>query len=702
MTTSILGSPTEAERRLESPPADAETRGAEAKITLIRRAPDRRQSSWPLASWSLALLAVMTLAKLALLPYPVSNFAEFVRWLARLAIVTAPDGSFVAGMSLVCYGFEWACRGFCDYAAARAKRRKRGQFASACAIPLAVAMARGARGLAFTLFLLAGVYAVASVPMYRVLMTPVSIRLLSFAGGPALMWSSITPFLSTGVVVSLLAAPLAIWFSPPAAEALSRRVTRIRFGWKIRAGAILLLGLAGFICDRYVQANWTDPNRWERRIARSAHATLLGSCLEELAKERPFTIEFSFAQGNTDDFEREFREELPARSIERAFPPGVERPRNAILIVLESVGTEYVGCYGSRFDTTPRLDALAAQQGWIFDSIYVQATSSCKSLVALTASVYPRPDWLLIVRDNPGFDVPTIPQTLSKDGYRSCFAHSGYWSWKGRDRYLRERGTDAVLDASNIGGESVNSWGIDDRKMFEAMLAWIDKDRQRPFFAFAYTIETHHPYVASAPLHDFGVDDPELNRYLNAVRGADRQIARLMDELRRRGLAESTVVAVTSDHGESFGQHGQRIHSFGLYEQAVHVPLVILHPALAKSAGHVPTIGQHIDIGPTLMEMLGREPPAEWQGRSLCSPRRSPRAYFLSVGNEVALGVRDGDFKYHYYVDSKREELFDVRLDPGESRNLAETRPEVCQAFRARLAGWTRFQREFLAEHGAR
>ncbi|HJT32985.1 MAG TPA: sulfatase-like hydrolase/transferase [Pirellulales bacterium] len=646
----------------------------------VGSSPKTRQAGRDHRFWfaaGLSLAAVMVLAKLALLPFPVSTIGQFARWLLRLGIVVSPDLAFVAGLTVVCWLASLAWQKWPSW------------------------MASVWRGFCLTGFALCAVYAVASIPMYKVTKVPFTVRLLSFVGGPDVMASSIEEYLPPGIVLALIAAPMVVLVSPWAARRRPLRRGVASLGGKTAAALVLLAALNGVVCERYMRAEWTDPNRWERRIAQSPHWVLLASCWEEIAKDRPFTHSFSFDEIDDSDFRRPKK---ASPNVAQPLLPEAQRPKNVILIVLESTGAEYfrVGDSNARYATTPKLDALAAREGIVFDNIYSQAASSCKSLVALSNSVYPRPDWLLIVRDHPAFDVMSLPQVLKDRGYRTCYAHSGYWGWQKRDRFLKDRGVEQLIDASQHPGQEINSWGINDQTMLEDVLAWIDREPGRPFFAFAYTNETHHPYVAPQDHHDFGVDDGELARYLDSVRGADAKIGWLMAELKKRGLADSTLVAVTADHGESFGQHNQRTHSFGIYEQTVHVPLVLLHRSLSDLPRRSAAVGRHIDIAPTLLDLLGVDAPAEWQGKSLLRPRADDRAYFLSVGNEIVLGLRDDRYKYHYYVDTSREELFDVENDPGEEQNLATAEPDRAAAYRRRLGGWVTYQREFLAKHGVR
>lgn len=644
--------------------ASARSRGRHERVTCL--------------ALSAALAVIAVTCKILLLPFPVSTVGQFVRWVLRLAIVVSPDICFVTGAAVVAWSSCAALRRW----------------------PGVVRWAWNP--LCYGGFALAAVYAVASVPMFKVTMVPFTIQLLSYAGGPGVLSSSVKPFLPLELVALLIATPLAVMLAPLAL----RRAPWFRQGAPLATpwllAALVLIAAYGAVCRQYIQANWTDPNRWERRIAQSPHGVLLYSCLEEALKDQRFSRTYTFAEIDDSDFRQARAATGQVVSVANLLFTGAQRPKNVIVILMESIGVEYFGVQGSKYPTTPHLDRLAAEQGLVFDSLYTQAASSCKSIVALSASVYDRPDWLLIVRDHPEFDVPTITQVLDRRGYRTCFAHSGYWSWQNRDRFLRDRGVDKIIDAEGRPDELVNSWGIHDQTMFEDVLRWIDEAPNEPFFALAYTIETHHPYVAPQKLHDFGVKDEELSRYLNAIRATDERISWLVRELERRGLAESTVLAITADHGESFGQHNQRVHSFGIYEPTVHVPLVLLHPSLRGQARHVPDVARMIDVAPTLLDLLGVPAPKPWQGQSLLRPHPPLRAYFLSVGNEVVLGLRDGKFKYHYYVDTGREELFDLSRDRQELTNLATKHRKRCAEYRSRLGGLVTYQRDFLAQHGVR
>jgi len=635
-----------------------------------------------LVMFSLGLGVLVLLSKWLLLPYPVSSASELVRWLLRLAVVTSADAGFTTALALFCAFVAWLV--------SRRPRRRRMW-----------------RGITLGVFTVAGWYALASVPMFRAMMVPFTVRLLALAGSPTVMASSIEPYLSPWTVVGLFGVPAWFWFLGFAAERLPWSRLDAPFRAASVVTAVLLVAAYGTLCHAYIDSNWTDPNRWERRIAQSPHAAMLGSCVSELLKDRLFTSSLLFNHGDTSDFDRRGMDAkaTAAPAVSEVAIPAASRPRNVVVIVIESLAAGYLDLYGARHPTMPRLSRRVEREGVVFDNAYVQAACSCKSLLALSAGVYPRCDWCYIVRDCPEFDVPTVQEVLKSHGYRTCYLHSGPWSWKQRDQYLRPRGVDALIDAQTLPGPRVSSWGVSDQSMFQAGLDWIEQNQAQPFFLFAYTIETHHPYVGPKPEKDFGVNDPSFNRYLNAVAETDRKIDWFLGKLADRGLAESTLVVITADHGESFGQHNQRVHNFSVYEQAVHIPLVMLHPSLRDEFGlpkRFAPVCQHIDVPPTILDALGIEAPESWQGRSLLAAEKPRRAYFLATGNQIILGLRDGGLKYHFYVETGREELFDLEADPDEMVNLAPENRDRCAQYRRRVAGLVTYQRAFLARHGAR
>ncbi|MCC6946075.1 MAG: LTA synthase family protein, partial [Thermomicrobiales bacterium] len=448
-------------------------------------------------------------------------------------------------------------------------------------------------------------------------------------------------YITWPLITALVAGPILVLLLPRWLRFLPNiEFTRVR-RLMATATAILLIAIYGLASQSYMHAHWTDPGRWERRIAQSPHAVLLASCVDELLQAEPFTA--SFLTHNMDD--RDFRRR---GSVQTILPESARanRPRNVVVFFLESSGAEYLSLHGSRHDTTPNLKRLAAEKGVMFEDLYVSVPNSCKSLVALTSSVYPRPDWKLIVQDCPRFSVPSIQQVLVNEGYRTCFAHSGFWSWRNRDNYLRQRGAQTLIDADTLHAKRINSWGVSDQAMFDACLEWIDADRQTPFFLLAYTIETHHPSARPEHPIEFDVADPELNDYLNALRATDERIAHFLRQLAERGLEESTLVVVTTDHGESFGQHNQREHMFGVYQPNVHIPLVMLHPSLQDLPRRIKGTREQIDIAPTILDLLGYAAPSDWQGRNLFRRGEDRPGYFFCVGNHVVLGLRDKQWKY--------------------------------------------------------
>jgi arylsulfatase A-like enzyme len=269
---------------------------------------------------------------------------------------------------------------------------------------------------------------------------------------------------------------------------------------------------------------------------------------------------------------------------------------------------------------------------------------------------------------------------------------------------LENQGYDTIEDYRAMGGASLTSWGAEDRLLFERLIRFIDEKPGQPFYAFCWTDQSHDPYELGAieKIDFFGDQAParhadDLGRYLNVVRQVDQHLADLFRALRDRGLADDTLVVITGDHGEAFGDpHDQRGHGFTAYQEDVNVPLILWNPRLFSGGQRLETIGGHVDLSATVAELLGIEPSGEWQGHSMFDPARPQRAYYLASIGEYLFGVRDGKWKYTFEATSGREFLTDLKVDPQELKNRADLEPDVCRVLRHRVAAWVDFEDKFM------
>jgi arylsulfatase A-like enzyme len=212
----------------------------------------------------------------------------------------------------------------------------------------------------------------------------------------------------------------------------------------------------------------------------------------------------------------------------------------------------------------------------------------------------------------------------------------------------------------------------------------------------AWTQQTHHPYepTPGVPLIDFVADSVtdayDLNRYLNVLHETDGHLARLFDAVRRAGLEQDTLIVITGDHGQAFGDpHDSYMQGRTVYEEDVNVPLLIWYPRAYRTAARSTTIGSHVDLAPTIADLADVPAAPDWQGRSLLDPAHPPRAYFYVAEDHFTLALRDGDWKYIFDLREGAEELYDLSRDPIEQHNLAAKQRERSARLRQRLAAWT-------------
>jgi arylsulfatase A-like enzyme len=261
----------------------------------------------------------------------------------------------------------------------------------------------------------------------------------------------------------------------------------------------------------------------------------------------------------------------------------------------------------------------------------------------------------------------------------------------GMEEVVAHSGFGRMEDAGAIGGNRNSSFGIDEPSTVHRVLAWVDAlPRGRRFFAAYLPVAGHHPYAHTEP-GPFP-DSAEVDRYRNALHEGDRALGTLLEGLRARGLADSTLVVVIADHGEAFGQHeGNYGHTLALYDENVRVPLVVSLPGGA-TAGRGPRrvhrVASLLDVAPTILDLAGVRSPAAFDGESLLTGGARAALFFTDYSLGL-VGLRDGCTKYLHELESGRSRWFDVCRDPDERIDLMAGRADRAARYRERLRSWS-------------
>ena len=367
-------------------------------------------------------------------------------------------------------------------------------------------------------------------------------------------------------------------------------------------------------------------------------------------------------------------------------------PRNVLMIIMESVGSRRLQLYNAPYKDTPQMVRLA-RHALTFNRIYVAQAYTSGAMGALFCSLYPQFGWQPITRSIPNIDVPGIADVLAQHGYNTAFIHSGGLEFDHEGDFLRDHGFQQV-----IGKDDDESSPVDQELLSQAT-NWIQTHSQRPFFLALWTQDTHHPYFAASS-NDYRVSDPNLNRYLNAVHSTDELIGQLADALGKMKLGDDTLIVITGDHGEAFGEHGQTAHNWTVYDEEVRVPLLLVNPRMFPHETRVERLGRQIDIAPTLLALLGYAQPSDWEGESLFSTNAVERAYLFSRYGNYTFGLVDGHLKYVYDFNRARAELYDLDADRGELHDLSSdpVNSATIKRDHLRIEAWVTFQNSYLKQ----
>jgi arylsulfatase A-like enzyme len=405
---------------------------------------------------------------------------------------------------------------------------------------------------------------------------------------------------------------------------------------------------------------------------------------------------------------------------------GASRPRGAILILLDTLRADRLGAYGYERPTSPALDALA-ERGVLFEQAVSYTSWTLPSVAAMLSGQYPSR------RDFDKDLKRSLVEHLQAAGLRTAaFTDGGFLSrFYGFDRGFesyRDQSSDhrlglrAPLQELVVGGIETT---------FPAAEVWLRENADSRFFLLVHTLEVHVPYLRRVFAKDLprGVLNPTLDvedvvrinqgeltlgeteyAYLGAlydggVLTADGYVGRLLSLLEELGIDDSTLVVVTSDHGEDLEGRFPRFaadHGHSLFDELLRVPLVVYDPTREFPVKRVRHQVRTVDVLPTILDLLGVPGEPEADGRSLVplmtGAERGDRAAFahLKLHGPERVAVRFGGFKLIRQVPPEdadapgaggppRMALYDLRRDPGERRNVARVRPKRRRQIALRL-----------------
>lgn len=408
---------------------------------------------------------------------------------------------------------------------------------------------------------------------------------------------------------------------------------------------------------------------------------------------------------------------------------------NIIVLAIDSLRADHLGCYGESRPLTPAIDRLAGQ-GVLWEQCFAPAIPTHPSFTTFYTGQHPLTHNVVCHGGQALLEAstPTLPELLLQAGYTTCAIDNLGW---GKYAWFN-RGYEYYLDPSRrqqlplmVSAEDLNQRAIQ----------FLRGHAQEPFFLLVHYWDVHTPYLppesyrrrfyqgddqADPANHSLdplwqhplgktwqdtwfkwvgGVTDAAFvdALYAGALNYLDDQVERLLGELATLGLEERTLVVLMADHGESLTEHGIYYDHHGLYDCCLHVPLILRWPGHAPAGSRRADLAQHFDLAPTLLAAAGLEPPAAMEGRNLLTADRQPPGQMVSAENtwQSKWSLRTAGHKFilarrpdHYGTPPR--ELYDLHADPGETRNLAAEQPDLYAGMEAELESLIRRRLEAL------
>lgn len=321
------------------------------------------------------------------------------------------------------------------------------------------------------------------------------------------------------------------------------------------------------------------------------------------------------------------------------------RPVNVVVILMESFSARHVGALGASLALTPEFDALS-RDGILFARAFSNGTHTHQGVFASLAGFPNLPGYEYLMKTmEASQDFSGLPSLLSPRGYQSLFLYNGLFSWDNKEGFFRQHGIERFIGS----GDYVNPtfvdpvWGVSDYDVFmranEEFRAMAPKG---PFFAAVLTLSNHSPFNLPEPLpfERIRTGDGMEGRY-NAMRYADWALGEFFRKASREEYFRNTLFVLTGDHG-----FGTPPALAAMQLERFHVPLLFYAPGLLPETGVRSTVASQVDIGPSVLGLLGLDLPHQCWGRNLFSPALTDAGFAVikPSGGEEQVALIEGDY----------------------------------------------------------
>jgi arylsulfatase len=398
-----------------------------------------------------------------------------------------------------------------------------------------------------------------------------------------------------------------------------------------------------------------------------------------------------------------------------------QKPQNVLLIVVDTLRADRLGVYGDDRGLTPAIDALAAQ-GILFENVVAQSAWTSPATASILTGTDPTTHGIRGLGDTIDPETPAFATILAAEGF-STAAITTNINVRAELGFSRGFASYLYLPES----EARKGFYAEAEEVQAEAMAWLDTEASKPFFLYLHLSEPHAPYApapeavnrfvrgtpsaaiatAADPLDRLSASAPALpaaaraadlawvsSLYDAEVATVDTMLGQLRNDLEERGLWATTLVVLTSDHGEAFGEHGFAGHGYSLFAEEVQVPLILGWGGAAAEAQRSAVLARQIDVLPTILDLLGVPLPSGVEGVSLVDGAATEAFTETRLHRPAKTGlILDGLKVVRSYGRASGSQLsvYDLVLDPGETRDVVRKHPA--------LAGWV--EQEFRRRESA-